>query len=60
MDVGAALVADGQAAVAVELGEDPLDDPAVAAQSLARIDPLAGDAYRNAPPLPEPAALGRS
>ena len=42
--VGAALIADGQAAVAVEPGEGPLDDPAVAAQALARIDPLAGDA----------------
>ncbi len=36
VDVGAALVADGRAAVAVEPGEGSLDDPAVAAQALAR------------------------
>ncbi len=44
MDVGAALVADGEAAEAVEPGERPFDDPAVAAEPVAALDPAPGDA----------------
>ena len=44
MDVGAALVADGETAEAAEPGERALDHPAVAAQSLTGLDALAGDA----------------
>jgi hypothetical protein len=43
VDVGATLVADGQAAELVEPGQGPLDHPAMASQLLARLDPLAGD-----------------
>ena len=42
--VRAPLVADLEAPAAVEPGERALDLPAVAAQALARLDPLAGDA----------------
>ncbi len=44
MDVGAALVAHDQTAEAAQPGERALDHPAVAAQFLTGLDPLAGDA----------------
>lgn len=44
MDVGAPLVADGEAAVAVEPGQGALHHPAVPAQPRAGVDALAGDA----------------
>ena len=49
MDVVAALVAGGQPAVAaVEPGEGALDHPAVAAESIFRLDPSTGDSGRDA------------
>ena len=57
MDVGAPLVAHGQAAEAVEPGQGALDHPAVAAQPLAGVDALAGDAD---PDVAPGAALGGS
>ena len=45
MDISPSFVADGQAAIAVEPGQRALDDPAVAAEALAGIDALAGDAH---------------
>src|SRR5688500_13828228 len=47
-----ALVADEQAAVAVQPGEGALGDPPVAAEALARVDAAAGDA-RDDVPAPE-------
>ena len=44
MDVGPALVADVQPSEAMQPSEAALDDPAVAAQALARLDALARDA----------------
>lgn len=44
MDVGSTLVADAQAAVAVEPRDRPLAHPAVAAQLLARLGAAACDA----------------
>ncbi len=45
MDVGAALIAHGQAAIAVQPGQRALDDPTVATEVLAGVDPFAGDAH---------------
>jgi hypothetical protein len=44
MDVGAPFVAHSQAPEAGQPGEGALDHPAVTAESLARVDALAGDA----------------
>lgn len=44
VDVGAALVGDGQASETVEPGVGTLDDPAVKAELLATLDPASGDA----------------
>ena len=44
MDVGAALVADGEAAEAADPGECALDHPAVSSQTLAVLDAAPGDA----------------
>ena len=44
MDVGAPLVADGQATEAVEPGQCALDNPAVPAQAFAAVHPTPGDA----------------
>lgn len=49
MDVGAALVADGQAAEAIQPGQCAFDHPAMAPEPLARLDAASGDAWRNAP-----------
>jgi hypothetical protein len=46
--VGPALVADGEAAEAVDPSEAALDDPSVAAELLATVDPAAGDAVFDA------------
>ena len=56
MDVGAALVADGQAAEAVEPGERALDHPAVATERCAGVDALAGDADPDVAPAQRRAA----
>ena len=47
--MGASFVAHGQAPEAVEPGERPFHHPAVASQSLARLDAFAGDARDDAP-----------
>jgi hypothetical protein len=47
MDVGAALVANGQPPIAIEPSQCALDLPAMAAQALAGVDVLAGDAAPN-------------
>ena len=44
VELGAALVANGQPSIATELDERPPDDPAMAAEPFARRDPLAGSA----------------
>jgi hypothetical protein len=44
VDVGSALVADGEAAHLVQVRERALDDPAMAAQASTRVDPAARDA----------------
>src|SRR5690348_14719557 len=49
MDLGVALFADAEALEAVEPGEGALDDPAVAPQVRARLDPAASDAGRDVP-----------
>jgi hypothetical protein len=41
MEVGAALVSDGEAAVSSEPGEGALDGPAVSAEARAAFDPTA-------------------
>src|SRR4051812_45924589 len=43
VDVGPALVADGEPAVAGEPGQGPLNDPAVATEPLAGVDAASGD-----------------
>jgi hypothetical protein len=43
MDVGAPLIANGEPPEPTEPGERAFDDPAVAAQRLARVDPLTRD-----------------
>lgn len=48
MDVGPSLVADGQAAKAVEPSQRALDDPTVAAQTLAAVEAAPGAAGDNA------------
>src|SRR5690242_10342595 len=49
MDVRPAFVADGQPSIAIEPGERPLDDPAMADEPFARLDALAGDADLDVP-----------
>jgi hypothetical protein len=49
MDVDAAFVADGQPAESVQPRQRTLYDPAVPAQSLARLNAPAGDAALDAP-----------
>src|SRR5688500_10245796 len=49
MEVGVALVAEGEASETVEPGDGALDDPAVAAELGAGLDALAGDAADDAP-----------
>src|SRR5262245_51017503 len=44
MDVGTPLVANGEAAEAIEPGERALDDPTMPAQLLTRVDAFAGNA----------------
>jgi hypothetical protein len=48
MDVISALVADGEAAEAVEPGEGPLDPPPVLAEPLAALDASPGNARDDA------------
>ncbi len=43
MDIGAALVADSEAAEAIEPGERPFDHPAMPTEPLARLDATPGD-----------------
>jgi hypothetical protein len=59
MDVGAAFVADGEAAVATEPGQRPLHDPAVAAQASAALDASSGDAREDAPAATGLSAVGK-
>jgi hypothetical protein len=47
MDVLASLVANDEAAEAVEPGEGPFGDPAVAAELLAAVDAAPGDPRRD-------------
>ena len=51
MDIGAALITDGQAAVAAEPSECTLDHPAVAAQAGAALNASSGDAGDDTPSL---------
>jgi hypothetical protein len=48
VDVGPALVTDGEAAESMKPGERPLHDPAVAAESLARLHPASRDSRGDA------------
>ena len=48
MDVGAALIADGQATETVEPGQGTLNDPAMPAESFTRLDAASGNAGNNA------------
>ena len=57
MDVGAAVVADEQAAEVVQPGEGALDGPAKAAEAGAVVGPTARDLWLDAT-LPELAAVG--
>jgi len=50
MDVGPALIADGQPAEASQPGQGALDDPAVTTQALAGVDALTSDADTDVPP----------
>ena len=50
MDVGAALIADGQAAVLAQPGQGALHDPTVATQARAALHPFARDAHLDAAP----------
>lgn len=59
MDVGLTLVTDGQAAVAAEPSQRPLDDPAVAAQAFAAVNASSGDTGRDAPSGADPPAVGK-
>ena len=45
MDVGSALISDGQAAVAGQPGEGAFHDPAVSAEVAAALDPTPGNAW---------------
>ncbi len=56
MDVGAALVADGQAAEAVEPGQRALDDPAVPAEPVPALDTPPSNARFDVTPAAGPAA----
>lgn len=58
MEVGRSLITDAQAPVAVQPGEGPLHDPAVAPQTLAGLDAFAGDANLDMPATQGPAAAG--
>ena len=49
-DVGASLVADGEAAEAAEPSQGAFDDPAMAPQALATLDATSGDPIANASP----------
>ena len=49
MDVGTTLVADDQAAEAVQPGEGSLDDPAMTTKALTRLDAAPGDPGRDVP-----------
>ena len=55
MDIGPPFIADRQPPGATQPGQGPLDHPAVAAQARAGLDPLAGDADLNPPPMQEAA-----
>lgn len=57
-DVGAALVADGEAAEAGKPSQGALDDPTVSAQALAALDAAAGDARNDGPPSQRLSAEG--
>ena len=48
LEVGVALVADGEAAVAGEPGDGAFDLPAVSAEAVAGVDAAAGDARDDA------------
>jgi len=56
--VGVAVVADGEAAVAVEPGEGAFDDPAVAAESGAVLGLATGDERFDGAPAEFAAAAG--
>jgi hypothetical protein len=56
VDVRPAFVADGEPAEAVKPGEGALDDPAMAAETLAGLDPLAGDPAADAASVQRPSA----
>ena len=59
MNIGAALIADGEAAVAAEPGQCALHDPAVAAQAGAALDASSGDAWEDAPSAADLSAVER-
>jgi len=48
VDVGAAFIADDEAAKAAEPGETALDDPTVSPESLARLAAAPGDSWDDA------------
>ena len=50
MDIDPSFVADGEAPETIEPGECAFDDPAVATETLAGLDPAPGDARRDPPP----------
>ena len=58
MDISSALVANGQTAEAIQPRERALDDPAMAAQVRARVDPAPGDAGDDVPAAAGHPALG--
>ena len=58
MNIGAALVADGEATVAREPGQGALDDPAMSAELLAGVDALASDAAPDPAPMEVASAPG--
>ena len=58
MDVGAPLVADGQAAEATEPRQGAFHDPAVPTQTLAAVDPAPGDPGLDPAPAQGLAAAG--
>src|SRR5690349_1227124 len=59
MDVGAALVADGEPAEAVQPGQGALDHPPVPAQSFAGFDAFTGNPAFDAAPSEVSAAVTR-
>src|SRR4051794_11307875 len=53
-DVGASLIADGEAAEPAEPSQGAFDDPAMAPQTLAAVDAASGDPIANASPAQVP------